>query len=82
MMLRIRPDLVGNLSQLAAVSFDQGFSAAYRAWTTRDRTAEGHIGEPAAATAEKGETLFRVFTEDVVALMERILTWEGDALDS
>ena len=77
MMLRLRPDLVGKLPQLADVSFDQGFPAAYRAWTTKDRTAEGHIGIPSAATTEKGETLFQVFANDVVAFLEQVLAWQG-----
>ena len=28
-------------------------------------------------TAEKGEALFRVFTDDVVALLERVIAWDG-----
>jgi hypothetical protein len=31
---------------------------AYRGWTTKDRTASGHIGHPQDATADKGEYLF------------------------
>jgi creatinine amidohydrolase len=79
MMLRIRPDLVGNLTKLKAISPDQGFPEGYRAWTTKDRSPEGHIGEPAIATVEKGETLFEVFTSDVVALLEHIATWDGSS---
>jgi creatinine amidohydrolase len=81
MMLRIRPDLVGkDVSQVAAVSPDQGFSAAYCAWITKDRSAEGHIGEPASATAEKGETLFQVFSNDVVVFLEQVGKNDGSSV--
>jgi creatinine amidohydrolase len=29
------------------------------------------------ASAEKGEILFRVFSDDVVALLERVVKWDG-----
>ncbi|MCH8150628.1 MAG: creatininase family protein, partial [Planctomycetes bacterium] len=53
------------------------FDPASRAWTTRDRTAAGHIGNPAIATAEKGETLLKLFTQDVVNLLRRVIDWNG-----
>ncbi len=37
----------------------------------------GHTGDPRHATAEKGETIFRVFSNDVVKLLERVLKWDG-----
>lgn len=77
MMLRIRPELVGELSKLEDTSFGKGFSPAHRAWITKDRTKDGHIGNPRIATAEKGETIFRVFAADVVNLIERMLAWNG-----
>jgi creatinine amidohydrolase len=77
MMLRIRPELVGDLQQVEPVAFGDPFEPAHRGWTTKDRTSSGHIGDPRQATAEKGETIFRVFSEDVVRLLERILAWDG-----
>lgn len=77
MVLRIAPHLVGDLSQVAPVEFGNAFEPAYRGWITKDRTAPGHIGDPRHATPEKGETIFRVFTADVVSLLERVLAWDG-----
>jgi creatinine amidohydrolase len=79
MMLRIRPELVGNLSKLTEVPFGNPFSPASRGWITKDRTVPGHIGSPQLATAEKGETIFQVFSEDVVQLLERVLAWDGQS---
>ncbi|MBI3876449.1 MAG: hypothetical protein HY300_10955 [Verrucomicrobia bacterium] len=36
-----------------------------------------NTSDPRHATAEKGETLFRVFSDDVVKLLERVLKWDG-----
>jgi creatinine amidohydrolase len=77
MMLRIRPELVGDLSHLEPVEFGTGMSPANRAWITKDRTVPGHIGDPRFATAEKGETCFQVFSADVVTLLERACAWNG-----
>jgi len=77
MILRLAPKLVGALDKLDPVPFGSAFEPASRGWTTKDRTVMGHIGDPRAATAEKGEALFRVFTEDVVALLERVVRWNG-----
>jgi creatinine amidohydrolase len=77
MILRLAPHLVGGLDQLEPIPSGSGFDPAVRGWTTRDRTRPGHIGDPRAATAEKGEALFRVFTDDVVAFLERVVRWDG-----
>ena len=78
MMLRIAPHLVvGDLTKIAEVPFGNAFEPATRAWITKDRTEPGHIGHPAIASAEKGETIFRVFTADVVKFLERVLAWDG-----
>ena len=81
MMLRIAPHLVGDLKQVEALEFGNPFEPAHRAWITKDRTAAGHIGDPRGATAEKGEILFRTFAADVVALLERVLRWDGKSWD-
>jgi creatinine amidohydrolase len=74
MILRLAPHLVGDLSRVEPVTQTEPFEPASRGWITRERTKEGHIGDPRRATAEKGETLFRVFSADVVAFIERIIT--------
>src|SRR5204863_7513933 len=77
MMLRIRPELVGDLSQVEAVPNTPPFEPAMRGWITKDRTVPGHLGDPCHATAEKGETVFQGFAADVVTLLERVLAWDG-----
>jgi creatinine amidohydrolase len=81
MMLRIAPHLVGGLRHLRPVEFGGGFEPAVRGWTTKDRSEAGHIGYPNLATAEKGELLFQVFTDDVMAFLERVVRWDGKAWD-
>lgn len=81
MMLRIRPDLVGDLTKTSEVPFGKGFAPAHRAWITKERTEPGHIGDPSQATAEKGELIFRTFSADVVAILERMIAWDGHTWD-
>ena len=81
MILRIRPELVGDYAAAEDVPFGRGFEPAYRGWITNDRTEPGHIGAPRHAMAAKGETLFRVFSDDVVKLLERVLKWDGKTWD-
>ena len=77
MILRLSPKLVGVLDRLDPVPFGDFFEPAARGWTTKDCSAQGHVGNPRAATADKGEALFRSFTDDVVGLLERVLRWDG-----
>ena len=77
MILRLAPKLVGPLSQVESVPFGNPFEPASRGWITRDRTKPGHIGDPRAATSDKGEALFGAFTETVVGLLERVVAWNG-----
>jgi creatinine amidohydrolase len=79
MMLRIRPELVHDLDKTAAVEWGNPFEPASRGWITKDRTEPGHIGDPRFATADKGETLFQVFSADVVSLLNRVLAWDGSS---
>ncbi|QEL14478.1 creatininase family protein [Limnoglobus roseus] len=82
MMLTIRPELVvGDLSAVTEVPFGTGGAPGYRGWTMPDRSEPGHIGSPAAATAEKGEALFRVFTAGVAAYLERMTSHAGHGWD-
>jgi len=77
MILRLAPQLVGDISKLEAVAAGNAFAPASRAWITKDRTTPGHIGDPRAATAEKGEALFQAFTAGAASLLERVLAWDG-----
>lgn len=77
MILALEPRLVGDYQDVEPVPPSGSFDPASRAWTTRQRSPNGHIGNPAIATAEKGETLLRVFTADVVNLLERAIHWDG-----
>jgi creatinine amidohydrolase len=77
MMLRIAPQLVGDLKKLTPVESGAGFEPASRAWITKDRTEPGHIGCPHLATAEKGEALLGIFADGVVSLLERVITWDA-----
>jgi creatinine amidohydrolase len=79
MMLRIAPHLVGDLKGITPVEPGNAFEPASRGWITKDRTKPGHIGSPHLATAEKGESLFQVFTNDVAALLERVIRWDGQS---
>lgn len=80
MMLRLAPHLVvGDVSTLESVSVEFGFDPAYRGWTSKDRTAPGHMGRPQFATAEKGEHLFDVYSRGVAALLDRVRAWDGVA---
>ena len=77
MILALAPRLVGDYQSAEAVDPAQPFDPVHRAWTTKDRGAAGHIGNPRAASAAKGETLFNVFNADTVKLLERVIDWNG-----
>ncbi len=77
MMLWLAPELVGEHEGLVPVEPGTAFGPASRAWTTPDRSGPGYIGWPDKATSEKGERLFRVFSADVVGLLERVICWDG-----
>jgi len=78
MILALAPQLVGDYKNARPVDPRGTFDPASRAWTTRDRSTAGHIGNPQIATAEKGETLLSVFTDDVVNLLRRAIDWDGN----
>lgn len=79
MMLRLAPHLVGEYRTAEPVPFGNPFDPATRGWTTPDRSTPGHIGTPSAATAEKGEVLFARFAADAVALLKRVIAWDGQS---
>ncbi len=77
MILRIAPQLVGDYRNAPDVDPAMPFAPAAQGWITRERTGPGHIGQPRHASAEKGESLFRAFSDDVAALLERVVRWDG-----
>jgi creatinine amidohydrolase len=77
MILRLAPHLVGERGAIEPVAQVAAFAPASRGWITRERSEVGHIGDPRAATAEKGEALFRIFARDVVSFLERVVAWDG-----
>ena len=78
--VEIRPDLVGE-HQRDEVPKSTALDTTTRGWTTKDRCEPGHIGVPAAASAEKGETLFTLFTGDTVKLNKEMRDWDGHSWD-
>ncbi|MCE9606451.1 MAG: creatininase family protein [Planctomycetia bacterium] len=82
MVLRIRPELVGDYKHTIDVPFTPGFEPATRGWIMQDRSTPGHIGLPQHASAEKGEGLFRTFSGDVATLLERMRAWNGKTWDA
>jgi creatinine amidohydrolase len=81
MILRLAPQLVGDLKTLKTVEPGNPFEPASRGWITKERTGPGHIGSPQLATDAKGEALFQAFTGDVVRLLERVIRWDGQSWD-
>ncbi len=77
MILRLSPHLVGDIRSIDPVPQAAPFAPASRGWITRERSEVGHIGDPRIATAEKGEALFRIFSRDAVAFLERVIAWDG-----
>ena len=81
MILHLAPHLVGDLSQVEAVTPRMPFEPASQGWITKDRSAAGHIGDPRQASAAKGQALFRVFSHDVVTFLERVIQRDGRSRD-
>ena len=82
MMLALRPELVApNFARVATVAEGVGAGNGYRGWVMSDRSIPGHIGEPAKASAEKGEALFECFARGVGQFLERALAWDGSSWD-
>jgi creatinine amidohydrolase len=78
MILRIAPHLVKkDVATLPDVGFGFDFEPAYRGWITADRTVPGHIGQPRAATADKGEYLFDTFAKGLVTFLDTVIAWDG-----
>ena len=57
---------MGDYKKIKPVEFGESFEPADRGWITKERSASGHVGDPRKAGAEKGEKLFKAFTDDAV----------------
>jgi creatinine amidohydrolase len=77
MILRLAPQLVKDHAAADEVPFGNPFEPASRGWTMNDRSVPGHVGDPRSANAEKGEALFQTFTTATVAMLRRVLAWDG-----
>jgi creatinine amidohydrolase len=77
MLLRLAPHLVKGHAEVKEVPFGRSFEPASRGWVMQDRSELGHVGDPSGATAEKGESLFAQFTAGTVAMLERMIAWDG-----
>ena len=77
MMLRLAPHLVKGHASVDDVPFGNPFEPASRGWVMPDRSEPGHVGAPKTASAEKGEALFQTFTQDTVAMLRRMIAWDG-----
>lgn len=82
MVLKLAPKLVADLEAIEPVSMDDAFANASRGWTTKDRSEAGHIGDPRQASPEKGEALFRRFSDDVAAFLEKVTVWDGSSWEN
>ncbi len=73
MILHLHPHLVGDISGLKPMTQEMPCAPAQLAWITKDRSPLGYIGDPAAATAEKGAKLLDHFTSNVATMLKRII---------
>ncbi len=70
MMMHLFPELVGELPQTTA-PLDFG-KPVHSSWASQDFGAEGVIGDPTQATAEKGEIIIRHAIEKTTQLIQEI----------
>ena len=82
MILHLAPNLVGDLSRIEPVSlgmpFEPGHAGLDHAGAERSPATSA---TPAAPPREKGQTLFRIFSHDVVTFLERVIAWDGRSWD-
>ncbi len=77
MVLRLNPAWVKGHKTVGEVPFGNPFEPASRGWIMPDRSSSGHVGDPTEATPEKGEALFQIFTQGTVAMLRRVIAWDG-----
>jgi creatinine amidohydrolase len=77
MVLRLAPHLVKDHRRATPQAPGNAFQPASRGWIMPDRSEHGHVGDPRDASAEKGEALFQAFSAGLVAMLERMIAWDG-----
>ena len=81
MMLRIAPHMVGDYKAVNPVPPGSPFRPASRAWITKDRSIDGHVGQPNEASPEKGEQLLSYFSDSLIKMVRRVEVWDGHSWD-
>ncbi len=79
MMLRLAPHLVGDFAGRPRSTLARRSRRPCAAGLRRNEPARGISASPTSLPAEKGETLFRVFADDVAAMLERVIQWDGQS---
>lgn len=77
MILRLAPHLVGDHRSAPPTRARSVFPAAGLGWVTQDFVRDGHIGDPASATAEKGELLLSHFASGMARFLTSVADWDG-----
>ncbi len=77
MILRLAPHLVGDLKDVPTTRARTAFENAGLGWVTQDFVRDGHIGNAASATADKGETLFSSFAGGLTRFLREVVDWDG-----
>ena len=77
MILRLNSGLVGDFKSLRPCETSDTVAPAHRGWVTKDFTADGYLGFPHLASAEKGERLFATFADHLVSFLKRVSAWDG-----
>lgn len=77
MILRLAPHLVGDHRAATPTRARSVFPAAGLGWVTQDFVRDGHIGDPASASEEKGEVLFSTFASGMARFLTSVADWDG-----
>lgn len=77
MMLRLAPHLVGEVREVPTTQARTVFAPAGLGWVTQDFVTQGHIGNAAAATPDKGEILLSTFAEGLSRFLSEVVNWDG-----
>jgi len=82
MILRLSPHLVKDHAHVAPQELATPSRPATRAWTMRDRSQAGHIGDPREASAEKrARRCCKHSRAELWSLIERMIAWDGKSWD-
>lgn len=76
-MMALQPEHIGDVSQLEPVDYGNPFQPAFRGWVTQDISKNGHLGDPRSGTPEIGRELLKIYTNDVISLLKRVVAWDG-----